>query len=70
MANSYGVQTVPEWAKYGWYDVENGEWTGGWFRTREEAEAEAKAHKDDPEVVSGDFGIYSTDPNDSGVPLT
>lgn len=70
MVNSYGVQEVPDWAKFGWYDVENGEWTGGWFSTEAAAKAAAEAHKDDPEVISGDFGIYSTDPDDCGVPLT
>lgn len=70
MANSYGVQTVPEWAEV--WMVRRGKWRMDRRLVSHPrgSEAEAKAHKDDPEVVSGDFGIYSTDPNDSGVPLT
>lgn len=41
--NSYGVQGVPGGALYGEYGMVNGEWTGRWFATREDAQAAADA---------------------------
>ena len=38
-SNSYGVTTKPTDAEFGLYDPENGEWTGTWFVSREEAQA-------------------------------
>jgi hypothetical protein len=60
-ANSYGFDgNIPTNALYGEYDTENGEWTGTFYNSLEDAQAAAKELKDDPRV-----GIVSvTDPDD------
>ena len=56
MANSYGCDGVPEDALYGDYDCFNGEWTGVFYFTREDALDAAN-----DEFYKGEqFGISST----------
>ena len=48
-ANSYGFDgNIPANALYGVYDPENGEWTGNFFSTEEDAQKAADELKDDP----------------------
>ena len=53
MTNSYGVTEVPDGAVFGIYDLANGEWTGIWFTSRDAAQAEADALRDETLMVCG-----------------
>jgi len=58
MSNSYGFNKssgIPEWAEYGVYDSENGEWTGQWFSDYDSAQSGADDLDQD-----GPLGIVST----------
>lgn len=61
MPNSYGFSgDIPDWAKFGVYDTENGEWTGTFFRTEAEAQKVADALADD----GSECGVVSVDGQD------
>jgi len=47
MTNSYGVTGVPTDAKFGVYDPDNGEFTGTWFQSREEAQTYVRENGQD-----------------------
>jgi hypothetical protein len=56
MANSYGVvnsNAVDH--KFGVYDTINGEWTGTWFESREEAESWVQTQDDKAEEAGEDW---------------
>lgn len=71
MSNSYGVRNSDAADhKFGWYDNENGEWTGTWYESREDAqqainEANAKGDVDNTGLdVDGWCIASTTDPLD------
>jgi len=51
MPNSYGVTEVPDGAKFGVYDLANGEWVGIWFANEDDAQVKADALRDDENLL-------------------
>ena len=60
MTNSYGFDgNIPDNASYGVYDTENGEWTGTFYYSKEDAQAAADDLSNDPRL-----GVVSTTVDD------
>lgn len=63
MSNSYGFDgNIPKDALYGDYDSENGEWTGIFYTTLEDAQAAAEELDDDERL-----GVVSTTDHDDWI---
>jgi hypothetical protein len=60
MSNSYGIRNSDAVDhKFGWYDNANGEWTGTWYESREEAQEAVNAA-----FAIGDVDATGVDPDD------